>query len=85
MTKEEQAVELREKVSLTKLEELTEKLHNLQSIHLSAQESLTQKVTTLREDFEAKTAEMRDQIEDLNKKLDDIENEGSEDYDDESD
>ena len=47
------------------------------------EETLSQKLNVLKDDFEVKTKEIIDNIEDLNKKMDEIDEEGS--YDDESD
>ena len=75
-------IELRDKVSFAKLEELKDTVHNLQTINVSMEESLSQKLTVLKDDFESKTKEMMDNIEDLNKKMDELsEEDGS--YDDE--
>ena len=45
---------------------------------------MTHKLTTLKDDFESKTKEMLDNLEDLNKKMDEIEDEDGS-YDEESD
>ena len=82
VTKEDQASALREKVSHQMLDELKDQVEKMRTIHVSMEETITQKVSVLKDDFESKTKEMMDQIEDLNKKMEEIEEEeGS--YDDE--
>lgn len=80
---EDNVMELRNKVSFDKLDELKDSFNKLQNINVTMEENLSQKLTDLKEDFETKTKEIIDNIEDLNKKMDEIdEEEGS--YDDES-
>lgn len=81
---EDNVIELQDKVSLTKLDELQDTLNNMKSINTTTEETLSHKLAQLKDDFENKTKEMMDNIEDLNKKMDELEEEeGS--YDDESD
>ena len=47
------------------------------------EETLSQKLSVLKDDFENKTKEMMDNLEDLNKKMEDLEEEDGS-YDDES-
>ena len=80
---EDNIIELQDKVSLVKLEELQESLNNLRSINVTMEETLSQKLSVLKDDFENKTKEMMDNLQDLNKKMDDLEDEDGS-YDDES-
>lgn len=83
VTKDEWAMEMKVKVDNEKLDELRESLEKQRNIGLTLEENISQKLLNLKDDFESKTKEMLDNIEDLNKKMDEIEEEGS--YDDESD
>ena len=83
MTKEDQAIEMRVKVDLEKLEDLRESLEKQRNINLTMEETLTQKLVNLKDDFESRTKEMMDNLEDLNKKIDELDDEGS--YEDETD
>ena len=80
---EDNIIELQDKVSLVKLDELQESLNNLRSINVTMEETLSQKLSVLKDDFENKTKEMMDNLQDLNKKMDDLEDEDGS-YDDES-
>ena len=80
---EDNIIELQDKVSLVKLDELQESLNNLRSINVTMEETLSQKLSVLKDDFENKTKEMMDNLQDLNKKMDEIEDEDGS-YDDES-
>jgi len=59
------AQDMREKVSLVKMDELSASFHKFQTIHHSSEESLTQKFNMLKEDYESKIKELNDSIEDL--------------------
>lgn len=83
VTIEQNELDMRDKVNFAKLEELQESLNNLKTINLTMEETLSQKLSVLKDDFEVKTKEIMENIEDLNKKMDEIEEEGS--YDDETD
>lgn len=83
VTKDEWAMEMKVKVDNEKLDELRESLEKQRNIGLTLDENISQKLLNLKDDFESKTKEMLDNIEDLNRKIDEIEEEGS--YDDESD
>ena len=80
---EDNIIELQDKVSLVRLDELQESLNNLRSINVTMEETLSQKLSVLKDDFENKTKEMMDNLQDLNKKMDDLEDEDGS-YDDES-
>lgn len=82
VTKEEQFEDMRDKVTLPMLDELRDNFHKLQTVNVTMEENLQQKLTNLRDELQDKTKEMLGQIGDLNKKMDEIEEEGS-DYDDE--
>ena len=83
VTKEEQVMELRDKASLSLIDEVKDNLDKLRAINVESTEQLAHKFEVLKEDFEAKTKEMMDNMEDMNKKIDEFD-EGSE-YDEESD
>ena len=80
---EDNIIELQDKVSLVKLDEMHENLNNLRSISATMEETLSHKLSVLKDDFENKTKEMMDNLEDLNKKMEEIEDEDGS-YDDES-
>jgi len=82
VTKEDLQIDLSDKVTHSALDALQDKVHKMQTIHFNFEESLSQKLTTLRDDYENKTKEMLEQIADLNKKLDEIEDDDS--YDEET-
>ena len=65
MTKEDQAIEMRVKVDLEKLEDLRESLEKQRNINLTMEETLTQKLVNLKDDFESRTKEMMDNLEDF--------------------
>ena len=81
--KEDNEIDMREKVSLSKLDELMESLNNLRTINATQDENQSQKLTTLREDFESKTKEMIENIDDLKQQMAELDEEGDS-YDDES-
>lgn len=86
VTKEDLAVDLRDKVSFARIDELVENFSRIQSGAAASEEKLSAKIADLKSDLESKTKEMLDQIEDLNQKMDEIEEEdGSYDDEEESD
>ena len=76
-------MELRDKASISLTDELRDNLNQFKTISLSNEEQLNHKLSNPKEDFEAKTKELMDSVNDAHKKLDEFD-EGSE-YDDESD
>lgn len=87
VTKEDNELEMKEKASLEKFEDLQAMLEKTKQIHLTDQEELMKKLDTLKEQHEEKTKELIEQMQMLETKIDDIEEEGEEEesYDDEDD
>ena len=81
-TKEELASEMREKVSVVSMEELRDSFHKFQTIHHTTEETLTTKLNNLKEDYENKTKELFEQLDDLKEDMKHLD-EDSESYDDE--
>jgi len=63
------------------MEELKNGSHRLQMMNVALEENLVTKLTNLKDNFESKTKEIMDQIEDLGKKMDEIAEEDDEYYD----
>ena len=78
---------MKEKASVVKFEELHDMLEKTKAIHLNDQEELMKKLDTLKAEHEEKTKELIEQMQMLETKIDDIEEEGEEEetYDDEDD
>ena len=53
----------------------------MQKINLTNNDTINEKYTQMKDDFESKLTDQMERLEELNKKLDEIEDEGS--YDDE--
>ena len=60
VTKDELNNEMREKVPMPVMEELKDNFKNLQSVQLAGEESFTEKISTLRDEYESKTKELVD-------------------------
>lgn len=67
VTKDDLTVEMREKVSLIDMDEMKESFSKLQTIQGGDMEGLTEKITTLKEEYEQKIKDMDDRVEELHK------------------
>ena len=80
VTKDDLTIEMREKVAISVLDELKDKLGKVKANQELNEENIELRLASLKEEYENKTKELVDQIEDLNKKLDELEEDS---YDDE--
>ena len=83
VTKEDLQIEMKDKVSIPEMDEMKETLNKLQTIQGGNMESLTEKINNMKEEYETKTKEMLDQIDDLKKQMEELEDDES--YEDELD